>query len=652
MPEIGEYSLIICLIFVCYSLFALIKGAIAGRSDLIRSGENGVLVVFGLVTAASMVMMHAFLIDNFQLTYVASYSSRELPLSYKISAFYAGNKGSLLFWTWFLGFFAAIVIFQNRRKNRALMPYVSSVLLLNILFFLVLMVFVDNPFERHLSPPENGRGLNPLLQNPGMYIHPPTLYLGYIGFAVPFAFAMAALITGKLGNEWIKTIRRWTLVSWLFLGIGNLLGAWWAYIELGWGGYWMWDPVENASFMPWLAGTAFLHSIMVQEKRGMLKVWNMALVIITFGLTIFGTFLTRSGVVSSVHAFGQSILGPFFIAFLALMMFSSSALVIFRWDSLKGRNELDSFLSRESSFLFNNLLLVGAAFATLWGTIFPLISEAVRGVKVTVAAPFFNQVNVPIFLGLLLLTGVCPLISWRKASLENFRKNFILPVIGFFIMAIVLLTLFRIRNVYVITSLSLCVFVLITIIFDFFRGTKARREITGKGVLQSFFSLIWMNKRRYGGYIVHVGVILMFVGVTGKAFDAEKTANLKKGEKISVKQYTLSYEGLSTYPTQNRYVVSAVLSVFNEDKKIGMVRPEKNYYKGHEEPTTEVSVRSNLKEDLYVILADYTKDGSATIKVLVRPLINYLWIGGMVAVLGSILGLLPDRLKRKESGDE
>ncbi|MEE9611149.1 MAG: heme lyase CcmF/NrfE family subunit [Desulfatiglandales bacterium] len=647
MPAIGEYSLVIGLIFTCYSLFVLLWGARAKRLDLIRSGENGLFVVFGLITLSSLALMHAILVDNFQLSYVASYSSRELPLGYKISSFYAGNKGSLLFWTWFLSLFGAIVLVQNWRKNRVLMPYVSSVMLVNILFFLLLMVFIDSPFERLASPPENGKGLNPLLQNPGMYFHPPTLYLGYIGIAVPFAFAVAALIAGRLGNEWIKSIRRWTLVSWMFLAVGNLLGAWWAYMELGWGGYWMWDPVENASFMPWLVATAFLHSIMIQERRGMLKVWNMALIIITYGLTIFGTFLTRSGVVSSVHAFGQSILGPFFIGFLSLMMFFSFALVIFRLDSLKSRNELDSLLSRESSFLFNNLLLLGAAFATLWGTIFPLISEAVRGVKLTVAAPFFNQVNVPIFLGLLLLTGLCPMISWRKASFENFRRNFTFPLVGLLAVGIVLFVFFNIRNIYVIISLSLCMFVFITILFEFLRGTRARHEISGDGMVKSLFNLIWMNKRRYGGYIVHIGVLLTFIGVTGKAFDEEKTANLEQGESLRLKNYTLSYKGLTTYPTKNRFVVSAALTVFINQKKVGTIRPEKNFHKGQEEPTTEVAVRSNFIEDLYVILADYAEDGSATIKVMIKPLIIYLWIGGIVVVLGSILSLLPDARKRK-----
>ncbi len=513
-------------------------------------------------------------------------------------------------------------------------------------FFILLMVFVTNPFEKLSPVPSDGHGLNPMLQNPGMIFHPTTLFLGYVGFSVPFAFALAALITGQLGDIWIRTTRKWTMISWFFLGAGNLLGAQWAYVELGWGGYWAWDPVENASFMPWLLGTAYLHSVMIQEKRGMLKVWNMLLILGTFMLTIFGTFITRSGIIASVHSFGQSSLGYIFLAFLGLILVVSLSLLVFRLPDLKSRNRLDSLLSRESSFLYNNLLVVGIAFTVLWGTLFPIISEAVRGVKITVGPPFFNAVIIPIALALLLLTGICPLIAWRKTSVKKFLNKIILPAV-LPLIGTVIFFLAGIRSTYVLIALTLCLFVTITLTLEFYTGVRTRHRMLSENYALALWNLVARNKRRYGGYIVHFGVVVAFLSISGSAFNTEEQVNLKKGETVDIKQYTIQYDGLSTYRTVNKETVSASLVVFENGRRLGRMLPEKSLYKGQDQPTTDVAIRTSLKEDLYVILAGYDEE-SVTLKVLVNPLVVWLWIGGVIMGLGNFIVILNDRRTKRQ----
>lgn len=649
MTDIGYFSLLVAFVVATYSAVVSILGTKTKKEELIASGENGVFAVGGLLTLTSAALIYAFITRDFGIQYVASYSSSDLPIFYTVTAFWAGNEGSLLLWGWLLALFASIVVVQNRRQNRELMPYVSAILMIIALFFLSLMVFVTNPFHRLPFPPPDGQGLNPLLQNPGMVFHPPTLYLGYVGFAIPFAFAMAALLTGRLGDIWIRSTRRWTLFSWFFLGIGNLLGAQWAYVELGWGGYWAWDPVENASFMPWLVGTAYLHSVMIQEKRDMLKVWNMVLIILTFALTIFGTFIVRSGLLSSVHTFAESpLMGLLFLGFIGAVLLFSFGLLINRLEILKSRSELDSLISRESSFLLNNLILIGATFAIFWGTIFPFISEAVKGVKITVGPPFFNQVTVPIFLVLLLITGICPLIAWRRASVKNLKRNFLYPLITALVGGTTLFLL-GIKHPYALISFALSSFVTATIVLEFYRGARARHKMAKEGYLRAFFSLIWRNKRRYGGYIIHIGVVMIFVAIIGSsAFKSEKQATLKRGESLTIKEYTLRYENMSSYPTQNKYVVATTLSVYNQGKKVEMLTPEKNFHRGQEQPTTEVAIRSTLEEDLYVILAGYDRDGTATFKVLINPLVAWLWIGGVVLAIGTIIVMWPDKREKRQ----
>jgi cytochrome c-type biogenesis protein CcmF len=650
MVDIGYFSLLMAVIASAYSIFAAIAGARSGRGEFLRSSENSTFAVAGLLSIALLALLIAFLTNDFQVSYVANHSNRTLPVTYKISALWGGQEGSLLLWGWLLAIFSAVVSIQNRHQNRTLMPYVITALMSVELFFLILMTFVTSPFTRLDYVPADGRGLNALLQNPGMLFHPPTLFLGYVGFTVPFAFAIAALITGQLGDIWIRSTRRWTIFSWFFLVVGILLGAQWAYVELGWGGYWAWDPVENASLMPWLTGTAFLHSVMIQERKNMLKVWNIVLIVLTFLLSIFGTFITRSGIVSSVHSFGQSALGPFFLAFLGGIIFVSLLLIITRLPSLRSTNELDSLVSRESSFLFNNLILVGAAFSVFLGTVFPIISEAVRGVKITVGPPFFNQVNVPIGLMLLFLTGACPLIAWRKASGKNLSKNLLIPVFVAVAGCIGLIAA-GIRHRYSLLSFTLVIFVLVTIVLEFVRGVRLRRKLKGENPVVALAKLIWRNKRRYGGYFVHVGIVLIFLGITGSAaFKVEREVRLSKGESVALRDYTITYESLVQYPTANKEIIAATLSVYQNGQRFGSLNPSiEKYSHGDMQTASEVAIRTTLKEDLYAILAGYEPEGrSATFKLIINPLVVWIWIGGLVLSLGTIVIMLPDRREKKK----
>ncbi|MCL4395693.1 MAG: heme lyase CcmF/NrfE family subunit [Chloroflexi bacterium] len=670
MADLGYAALLLSLILSIYAAAAAFYAARRNLSHVFASAKNAVFVVAALTTLAVGVLEWALITHQFGFTYVAIETSRAQPLLYNISALWGGQEGSLLFWAWLLALFTAVVLIQNDNKNRELLPYVVTGLALSEAFFLALLTIaadptqaglflalplnstlanalVGNPFRTLDFTPIDGNGLNPLLQNPGMFIHPITQYVGYVAFTVPFAFAMAALFTGRLSDVWIRTTRRWTLFAWLFLSLGLLFGMQWAYVELGWGGYWSWDAVENSSLMPWLTGTAFLHSVMIQERRGMLKVWNLVLVMLTFVLSILGTFITRSGVIESVHAFGVSSLGPWFLAFLAVTLLAFLYLLFNRMDHLKEENELDSLISRESSFLLNNLILVGAAFATLWGTIFPMVSEAITGKKVTVGAPFFNQVNGPIFLALIVLIGICPLIGWRRATGENLLRNLLRPVLVGLVTAVALVAV-GVRQWYGVVAFSAAAFVLTTIVFEFYRGIVARRRQYGENPASAVVNLVTNNRRRYGGYIVHIGVIFAVIGIAGSSFyQVDTQANLAPGQTVQLNQYTIQFDGLQTYPTENHEVVNAQLTILSNGSRIGSMSPEKDYYVGatpdQSQSTTEVAVRSTPLEDLYIILAGFDSNtGSATLKVIVNPLVSWLWVGFGVLVAGTLLAAWPD----------
>jgi len=641
MSELGNLSIALAALVSAYGLVAALLGAGLRRADLQHSARNAVYAVFLLLSVASGILLYQALTRDFGNAYVASYSSRDLGFWYTVSVWWAGQAGSLLFWAWLLAGFGAVVVWRQA-GYRELMPYIIATVMGVSVFFTLLLAVVSSPFARLAFAPPDGQGLNPLLQNPGMFFHPPTQYLGYVGFTIPFAFAIAAMATKRLDDEWIRATRRWTLASWFFLTLGVLFGMQWAYVELGWGGYWAWDPVENASLLPWLTGTAFLHSVMIQEKRDMLKVWNLVLIVLTFGLVIFGTFLTRSGVLSSVHSFALSSMGPLFFAFIAVILIVSFTLLALRLPWLKSAGDLDSLVSRESSFLFNNLILVGAAFSVFLGTIFPMISEAVRGVKISVGAPFFNQVNVPIGLALLLVMGLCPLLAWRKASLANLSRNFLFPgALG--LLTAVGLIVAGLRQPVAVTAFALSAFVTATILLDFHRGAMVRRG-HGEPYPLALGRLVLRNRRRYGGYVVHLGVILLFAGMAGSAFSSQQEAVLRPGQTVTINQYTLRYEGISQYPTQSAMVTAATLTVFNGREPIAVMNPQRNIHRGHEEqPMTEVAIRSTMMEDLYVILAGIGDDGTANFKVIVNPLMMWMWIGGVLMSLGTVVAFWPER---------
>ncbi|HZP40857.1 MAG TPA: heme lyase CcmF/NrfE family subunit [Candidatus Binatia bacterium] len=649
MAELGRLAICLGLLFAAWAFGASLVGARRRSEALVRSAEHGAYAVFALVALAVVLLLRALLQHDFTLEYVAAYSSSTLPTPYTVAALWGGQKGSLLFWCFLLTLFTTVVEVQNRSHNRALMPYVTATLMGTAVFFLFLLTFVTDPFERLPVAAREGADLNPLLQNYWMTIHPPSLYTGYVSASVPFAFAIGALVTGRLGDEWIRTTRRWALFSWFFLTLGNLFGARWAYEVLGWGGYWAWDPVENAAIMPWFVSTAYLHSIMIQEKKDMLRVWNMILVLLTFTLTIFGTFLTRSGVISSVHSFTQSGLGPWFVGFLLLVIAVAGALVAYRLPELRTPATVESFLSREASFLFNNLILVGIAFATFWGTVFPVLSEWVRGVKITVGPPFFNRVNAPLGIALLFLMGVGPVISWRRASPKNLRRAFAGPV-GAGVVAAVALLVAGVPPGAALLTFALGVFVLATVVQEFWRGVRARQAMLGERAPRALARLVGKNQRRYGGYLVHVGVVAVFVGVAASSvFRVEAQQTLEAGEEMQAGKFRLRYERISSEEDAHLSRLAAVVSVWRDGRQIATLTPEKRFYKKPQQPTTEVAMRPTLTEDLYLVLGSYDPPtGVVTILAYVNPLVGWIWIGGVIMALGTAVTMWPTAAERRQ----
>jgi cytochrome c-type biogenesis protein CcmF len=650
MIELGSFAIYLTVLFSTWTLGTALYAGWRGRNDWALSAERGVYAVFLLLTLAIVGLETALLADRFDLSYVARNSSREQPWGYKIPALWGGQAGSLLLWGWVLAGYSALCVFMNRGRNRALMPWVIVALMSNVLFFAVLTAFITNPFEA-LSPDQrfsSGQGLNPLLQHPAMLIHPPILYLGFVGFAVPFAFAFAALVSGELGQTWFRSTRRWTLAAWFFLGCGIMLGGRWAYEVLGWGGYWAWDPVENASFMPWLAGTAYLHSVMIQEKRGMLKIWNVALIGLTYSLCLFGTFLTRGGVVQSVHSFTSSgWFGYVFLGYVLVVALVFFALLIHRVPELRSESRLDSVLSREASFLLNNWVFLGLCSIVFFGTLYPTFSEAIQGERIQIGPPFFNRLAGPLALFMLALAGIGPLIAWRRATWVNLRKSFLWPGIVTVVVTALLAGL-GVHRFYPLAFAAMCTLVTATIVEEYARGIASRMR-RGESPIQAFANLIRRNQRRYGGYIVHLSVVLMFVGFAGAAFNLEETRLLKPGDRWEIAGYTLEYR--QVVPVSHPHYASAVarIAVYDDGRPLGILEPEKRMYFQQEQPATMPAVASSLKEDLYVILAGLEPDRSAALKVFVNPLVNWIWIGGLVFVIGNTLVLwpLPERPERR-----
>jgi cytochrome c-type biogenesis protein CcmF len=645
IAELGYAATVVGFVLALYGAMAGVIGVRTGRADWLRTSERAAVGIWILITACMALMLYAFLTFDFSVRYVAMNTNRGTPFYYRITALWGALEGSIVLWAWMLSIYTLIVVVRYRRRQPELYPWVLSVMLGILAFFLLVMSIPAPPFER-LSPiPPDGRGLNPLLEDSGMITHPVALYLGFTGFSVPFAFAMAALIVGRTGDEWITITRRWTIVAWYFLSLGLLIGGWWSYHVLGWGGYWAWDPVENAAFMPWLTGTAFLHSVMIQERRRMLKLWNLTLIILTFGLTLFGTFLTRSGIIGSVHSFTQGSIGVFFLAFLALALLGAFSLLAWRTDHLRAQGELDSAVSRESVFLLNNLFLIAATFTVFFGTVFPLLSEAARGVKVSVGAPFFNLVNIPIFLALLFLMGVGPLIAWRRASAENLKRNFLKPVLAGIVAAAVL-RLFGVGNVLVLTAMALVVFVAGTITLDYVRAVRARRR-SGDGWSAATWGLLLRQNRRYGGFVVHLGILVIALGVAGsQAWSLQTETSLEKGQSVELAGYRVRFDGLSASEESNHFKVTGAFTMTTGRSSFAELRPARKFYPQEQTPIAAVDYRLGWVEDVYLVLGDFARDGSrATIKLQVNRLVSWLWIGGLVLTLGAALAILPDHRK-------
>jgi len=648
IATIGSFGLFLGLVLSVYGAGVSCLAARRDRPDLLASARRTALVLVGLTVLAGALLIAALVTLDFSIRYVANNTSRGTALYYRVTALWGALEGSIILWALWLTSFTALVAWRYRARHRELMPTVLTVMFSVCAFFFLIMTVPASPFARAWPVPPDGRGLNVLLEDTYMFSHPPILYLGFVGFTVPYAFAIAALVSGRLTSEWAIITRRWTLLAWYFLSLGNILGAWWSYHVLGWGGYWAWDPVENAAIMPWILGTAFLHSVMIQERRGMLKVWNLALIILTFAMTLFGTFLTRSGVIASVHAFSQSSIGLYFLAFLGLVLVVSLSMLVWRSDRLRGHGELEAPVCRESAFLLNNVVLVGICFAVFLGTIFPLLAELVRGVKVSVGAPFFNQVSIPLMALLLFLMGAGPLMAWRRATLDHLRRILLRPLV---VAALIGVALYPLAREYpsALLTFALCAFVLATVVEEFWKGARARQRALGEPFVQALGSLTRRNKRRYGGLVVHVGVALLVVGVAGSSgFSLEREITLKQGESMDIGRYRLVFRGLDATRESNHDRVWANISVLNQGKPVTELQPARKHFLRDNQPISRAVMRTTLREDLYVILtgADVDRGTSlhqATLKVLVRPLVLWMWIGSLVMTLGTVIAVWPDR---------
>lgn len=638
MSELGHFAL-------CLAWLLAIIGTVSGAYAAIKrnyawhtTARNATIAVWVCSGIAILALALAFLGDDYTNQYVWSFSNKSMPEIYKITAIWGGMDGSMLLWAFILSTSCALVALRAGSINQPLLAWTLGVLNSSTLFFLVVTVFFTNPF-RHIKAdfiPPDGNGLNPLLQNPYMAVHPPMLYLGFTTFAVPFAFCLAALFSRQTSNEWIQLTRRWTLVAWCFLTIGIALGGHWAYLELGWGGFWAWDPVENASFLPWLTGTAFLHSVMVQERKNMLKFWNVWLIVGTYALTVFGTFLTRSGVVQSVHAFASTDVGWIFLVYLGLIIGVTACLTYVRRNELRSSKGLESFLSRETFFLLNNLVFLSICFATFWGVMFPVLSEAITGQKQAVGIPFFNTVNVPLFLVLIALMGIGPLLAWRKATIASLRKTFLKPFAGGLAVSLIFLWA-GITDFYAVLSYGLCTFVFLTIVGEFHRGVKSIKDDGSS--LPPIAKLVRRHRVRYGGYLVHFGVVIATIAITASmAHKVEREFSLAPGESLQVGRFNFELSDLGSRQTENFQAWFADITIYQAGNKLDVLRPELRSYFRNQESTTEVALRMGIREDIYLVLGGM-EQGRAALKLFINPLQIWLWIGVVIMALGTVVVL-------------
>lgn len=654
MAAFGTLILFLVLGASAFSVIAFTGRALSNRKQQPGVPVVTVLTTAGLLTLAVLLLAIALITHNFSLEYVASYSSTGMSLPYLISALWAGNSGSLMFWAWILSIFSVVLVLQKRNQKNPVVAYAAPVLMFTVLFFSILLLATANPFVGLANPPANGQGLNPLLQNPGMIFHPPFLLAGYAGMTIPFALAMGALFSRRLDESWLASARRWALFAWLLLGIGNLIGMWWAYVELGWGGYWAWDPVENAGLMPWLVATAFLHSLMMQKRKGTFKVWNIALIIAAFNLTIFGTFMTRGGF-SPVHSFQDTGMAPYFLTFIAITLIVPIWTLISHRKELKGKEEIESVVSREGTFFLNNLLLVAITAVTLVGSVVPAILKLMRGQELGVNQTFFNMVNGPLLLGVVLLAGLCTIIGWRKMGGKELARRYLWPAVLAVILGIVFVAL-RVNNAAAIAGYMLAAFALLAVasqwLFEIGAGGRSPGAYPSR-----FWNLLRANQPRYGAYIVHIAVAVMTIGIIGSSlFDASKEATLAKGETLTVKDYTIQYNSVAYAQQGDNDVVKATVTVTKDGQALGAMYPKKLYSYSYDQWVSEVAIRSTPAEDLYIILGDWQHDSAgastATIKVLVNPLVDWIWIGGGLFMVGGVIAFWPGRQTPAEAGGQ
>jgi len=665
IADFGFGVLVLTFLVALYSVFAAIYGEVKKVPALVESARRAMLLTWPLVTLTASILIYLLITNHFEVQFVYEVTSRSMPTYLKITAWWGGQAGSLLFWSWLMSAFASLVTLRKWDRDRELLPWVIVVACITMAFFLGLNVFFENPFAQLfqtfdgikpftfkpldgvLFTPQDGRGLNPLLRHPGMIIHPPMLYLGFVSFVIPYAFAIAALITGRTDDRWIRITRRWTLWAWLFLSCGLVLGSRWAYDVLGWGGFWGWDPVEIAAFMPWLTGTAFLHSVMIQEKRGMLKHWNMLLIILTYSLVIFGTFLTRSGVLSSVHAFAESAIGPFFFVFIGLTFITSVALIFYRWDALRSETKMTSLLSREALFLLNNLLFISILVVCFWGVIYPIVSELFIGQKITVGPPFYERATAPLWASLLLLMGIAPLSAWGHSTVKTLGRAIWKPTIGAVIITAILFVTYT-HNFFALLSFFLVALVILVTLYEYWRGANARQKSQGEDIFTALWNLTGRNRRRYGGYIIHISMVLMAVGIVGiEMFQVETQGTVGVGGSINLSGYEVKYRELASWddkPSGVNYT-RAVVDVYQNGVYLGELHPRKDYYYDSQQSMTIPGQRATIKDDLYILLINWepTSTEGTTFKVIVNPLVNWLWFGSLLFLAGIIIAAWPDQ---------
>ncbi|MEN8374450.1 MAG: heme lyase CcmF/NrfE family subunit [Gemmatimonadota bacterium] len=648
---LGHSSIVAALLVAGYGVAAAVGGVRRGRADLLSSARVATYATFALLLAANLAMVYALVTHDFSVGYVAQVGNRSTPLFYTVISLWGALEGSILFWGLVLAGYSAAVVFLNRDRHGSLVPYATATLLVIGIFFYLLLLGPADPFTLVDPVPADGPGPNPLLQNHIlMGIHPPLLYLGYVGLSVPFAFAIGALLSGRVEDgAWLRLTRRWTIAAWAFLSLAIMAGMWWSYEVLGWGGYWAWDPVENASFLPWLTATAFLHSAMVEERRGLLRMWNLSLIVATFLLTIFGTFLTRSGIVASVHAFAEGEIGYWFLGFIAVCLVFSLALLLGRSAALRSEGRLGGVATRETVFLFNNLLLTVFTFTVLLGTVYPLVAEAFRGVKVSVGAPFFNRMTLPLIVALLFLLGVGPALPWRAATREELKERFRVPTIAA-VAALAFAVLVGTRNPYAFAAFAFAGWAGATNLQEFWRGARARMRAHGEGPATALVRLVRSGGRRYGGYVAHLGILMMAVGIAASSvFRVETERTLRPGETLEIEGYTLRFDGVSAREEPRRFVVwadMALLDAAGEPREV--LRPRLNFYRTSDQPVTTPAVRERPHRDLYLVLMAFERDGSSvTIQALVQPLVVWIWIGGVVVALGALISLLTGRRRGK-----